>query len=282
MDRRRFAPTALELEARQLLSTLGKLTGSAATDTANANSFQARAVRIENLPRLFNSVQNQAVKRFLPADTVMNIQNDLRSIEGQLHIPSADSKLAFEKTLRSALRQPTLSRTEALTLTHAFTDILASAGATDAQIYNFQFDTTDLLSSDAKGVMPTTLATDDVSILFQTAVAVGRPLYAPSAPTLLPASDTGIKGDHITTIRQPFLTGSYEPNATIQIVDGSGNVLGTTTTNATTGQYSVQFASPLPDGKFKFRVRATIENASSEPSPTITLKITSKPVGKSK
>lgn len=280
MDRRRFAPTAAELETRQLLSTLGKLGSTTSTETANANSFQARAVRIENLPRLFRSVQNQSVKRFLPADTIVNIQNDLRAIEGQLHAPSADSKLAFEKTLRSTIRHPTLSRDDVLTLTHAFTNILASAGATDSQIYNFQFDTTDLLSADSRGVLPTTLATDDVSILFQTAMAVGRPLHPPAAPTLLPADDTGAKGDHITTVRQPFLTGTYEPGATIQILDASGHVLGTTTANAVSGQYSVRFDEPLPDGKFKFAVRGIIERAFSAPSPTVTLKISSRVAGK--
>ena len=38
MDRRRFAPTAAELETRQLLSTLGKLGSTTSTETANANS----------------------------------------------------------------------------------------------------------------------------------------------------------------------------------------------------------------------------------------------------
>src|SRR5206468_2115028 len=77
----------------------------------------------------------------------------------------------------------------------------------------------------------------------------------PAAPTLLPADDSGTKGDGLTNARQPRLTGTAEPGATVQLLDAAGNVLGVTTA-ASGGAYTVSPAAPLADGAYALRVRA--------------------------
>ena len=54
------------------------------------------------------------------------------------------------------------------------------------------------------------------------------PPTAPGSSTLSPSSDTGPPGDGITSNRQPTLTGTAEASSTVQLLDGSGNVLGST------------------------------------------------------
>ena len=78
---------------------------------------------------------------------------------------------------------------------------------------------------------------------------------APSTPNLLPADDSGVKGDLTTNVRQPHLIGTAVAGTTVQIVTSGGSVLGTTTA-AAGGSYSVAFASPLSDGIYPIRVSA--------------------------
>jgi hypothetical protein len=46
---------------------------------------------------------------------------------------------------------------------------------------------------------------------------------------LLPADDSGLKGDAITNINQPRLIGTSVAGNTIQIVDASGAIIGSST-----------------------------------------------------
>jgi hypothetical protein len=82
------------------------------------------------------------------------------------------------------------------------------------------------------------------------------PPLAPSTPTLLPADDTGTLGDGITTVKQPHLIGTAEANATLKLVDTTGDVLGSTVVSAT-GAYSVVPTNPLATGDYVLHVTAT-------------------------
>jgi hypothetical protein len=73
------------------------------------------------------------------------------------------------------------------------------------------------------------------------------PPVAPPAPGLLAADDSGVPGDGITNVKQPHLTGSVEPFATVQLFDGTGKMVGTASTSAS-GTYTIQLPAPLPDG----------------------------------
>ncbi len=69
---------------------------------------------------------------------------------------------------------------------------------------------------------------------------------APSAPAALvlnPADDSGVKGDNITNVKQPRLTGTADGNALMQLLDSFGDVLGATTT-AANGSYTFTGSRP--------------------------------------
>src|SRR5581483_2378828 len=75
----------------------------------------------------------------------------------------------------------------------------------------------------------------------------------PAAPALAAADDSGTKGDGITNITLPHLTGTVEPSATVQLVNGAGTVISTTTAQST-GAYSVTPATALSDGAYSLSV----------------------------
>src|SRR5579864_4315959 len=103
------------------------------------------------------------------------------------------------------------------------------------------------------------------------------PPAAPALPALLASDDTGVKGDGITSVKQPHLVGSAEAGALIQIINASNTVLGAATV-APDSSYSVQLASPLNDGTYFLRVRAQdVAGNLGNASPAFTLTIDSTP-----
>ena len=81
------------------------------------------------------------------------------------------------------------------------------------------------------------------------------PPPAPAAPTLLPADDSGVKGDGLTNVTRPRMTRIAAANATIQLLNASGTVLGSTT-SAADGTYTVAPSAALADGSYAFSTRA--------------------------
>src|SRR5262249_3316721 len=77
---------------------------------------------------------------------------------------------------------------------------------------------------------------------------------APTGPTLLAADDSGAKGDGITNVRQPHLTGTAAPGATVQLLS-AGVAIGTATAGAD-GSYTVQPSAALGDGAYSLQTRA--------------------------
>jgi subtilisin-like proprotein convertase family protein len=86
----------------------------------------------------------------------------------------------------------------------------------------------------------------------------------PTTPTvaLLPADDSGVKGDDITNVRQPHLFGTTDPGLTVNLIDQFGDVSGTpgkvlnTTIADGSGNYLIQFPAPLADGTYRVEVQA--------------------------
>lgn len=160
---------------------------------------------------------------------------------------------------RSVESEATVSVQGAAALRSTFGTALSQAGASPTQVTNLQNDMDGLVDLDSNAQSPTLVAANDYALILQTALGVGRPIRTPSVPSLSQADDTGIKGDHITSVLQPHLVGTYDPSTTMSIIDQSGNVLGSAAV-ATNGQYSVQFAKPLTDGTYFVRVQATDQN----------------------
>jgi subtilisin-like proprotein convertase family protein len=99
------------------------------------------------------------------------------------------------------------------------------------------------------------------------------PPPAPAAPQLDPKSDSGVLGDNITNVTQPFLDGSAEPNGEIQLIDSAGNVIGTASI-AANGTYTVQPQTVLSNGTYSLRVQdEDVAGNVSQPSAPLILTI---------
>ena len=96
----------------------------------------------------------------------------------------------------------------------------------------------------------------------------------PAVPTfsVLPADDTGLVGDGITSVRRPHLMGTTEPRAKVELLDSAGVVRATTFADSKTGAFSLQPPLDLADGKYTYQARATdlagqrVDQLAAEPS----------------
>ena len=99
----------------------------------------------------------------------------------------------------------------------------------------------------------------------------------PAYPTLLAADDSGTKGDSITNVRQPHLTGTAAAGALVQIINASNVVLGSAIA-AADGSYSVLLTSPLSDASYSLRAQVLDAAGNvSIPSAASTLTILANP-----
>ena len=95
----------------------------------------------------------------------------------------------------------------------------------------------------------------------------------PSTPVLMPADDSGVQGDNLTNVNKPRLTGTATAGTTVQIVNGSGTVLGSAAVGSN-GNYTVAFTNAIPDGAITVQTRIMNGNSvASNPSGALTLTI---------
>src|SRR5260370_5659621 len=83
----------------------------------------------------------------------------------------------------------------------------------------------------------------------------------PSAPVLDPASDTGIKGDNITSNTKPFLdvtttVAGFEVNSSLSLLR-DGTVVAQTPYNVTSGVVKIQDPGPVPFGTHVYKTFLT-------------------------
>jgi hypothetical protein len=292
MDRRRFKPSTEGLEHRALLASL--FGGSSANQNVLISiedlpdTFKLKVQRIEHLPFY---LRQEHPDRYLSPETMKQLKIDMLAIAGQLHAPGTAVVDAFNRELRHAFPYKTLSPTNAKLLSHTFGSVLARAGATDTETANLQRDLNQMALVDSLSPNPTSLASDDYSLVLQTALAVGRPIKTPAAPSLALKDGINLKNGAggITRKHDPTLVGTYLvgaavvdhkekiPTTSIQIIDDNQIILGTTVITTTTGVYRVTLSPSLPDGVYKVHARAADNTGHiSPPSPTYRLKIISK------
>ena len=101
---------------------------------------------------------------------------------------------------------------------------------------------------------------------------------APTTPTLFSADDSGVLGDGMTNVKQPRLTGTAAPGATVQILNASNVIIATATADPTTGAYTVKPSSILADGVYLLHAIAIdVAGNVSASSATLGLTIDSAP-----
>jgi hypothetical protein len=277
MDRRRFAPKAENLEGRQLLSFFGNTNKFNPYNTTAYAVEIVRSMRIDRLPGYLESVQPG---RVASRDVVTSLQNDLHAIETQL-TPAPSAVLnQFNQDLRSTLPHATLSADDVNLLDRDFGNILSSSGASPQVTTQFQSDMNDLARGDVNQNTPAKLASNDFALVSQMVQGIGVPMRAPAAPALLPADTLPPRRDQITAKSQPRVYGTYDLGTTVQIIDESGNVLGSASV-PTTGRYVVTIATPLSPGTYTLRSRAVnnLNGNLSYPSAPLTITVVTPPQG---
>jgi len=109
-------------------------------------------------------------------------------------------------------------------------------------------------------------------------VTMVAPPATPSAPTLLPADDSGTKGDGITDDASPSLTGTASAGAMVQLLNAQDDVIGTTTADGS-GKYVIAIpGSPLAPGNYPYSVETVDQYGdASNPSAPYSLTIVGPP-----
>jgi hypothetical protein len=121
--------------------------------------------------------------------------------------------------------------------------------------WHFQVPVSQPLS---EGYHPLTVSSSDLAgNTTITVLPVTIDTTPPATPTIVidPISDTGIKGDNITSVTMPTYTGTTEPGASVVLTDGL-MVVGSTLADAS-GNFRVTVSSPLSNGLHHLIVNAT-------------------------
>jgi hypothetical protein len=226
MDRRRFVPSTEDLEGRQLQAALfGQHAQPAAAQATNtADTITMKQTRIEHLPFYLQSFDPQ---RSLPSVIITQLQADLNLLVAELHKSSPDALSAFNGAVRDTLPHTSLSSADAHGLNHTFGVALAHAGATSQEVASLQNDMNALAKVDANSSNSVLLATNDYSLVLQTALGVGQPIRTPAAPTLQAKELVKKVGViEITRTNPPTLVGTYPVGPTMLIINAAGQVVG--------------------------------------------------------
>jgi Ca2+-binding RTX toxin-like protein len=94
---------------------------------------------------------------------------------------------------------------------------------------------------------------------------VNQPPAAPTGLALDAASDSGVKGDGITSIAKITVTGVAEHGASVSVYDGA-TLVGSSVADATTGAFSFTTTSALADGAHSLTARAATSAGQSPDS----------------
>ncbi len=288
MDRRtrRYVPSSEGLEGRQLLSTATALNplGTTVTNPYSnappgtqidgsapvADTIEAKLQHIQNYPFFIGKLNRDGA---VPQPTVGNIQNDLKTLIGQLHPGDTNTTRAFNLDLRADQKTYHITQGEAQALNRDFGAVLQAAGANPQVTADLQAQMNQLVQYATTQSNPSIVARNDYAITLELALGTGRPLLAPVKPRLAPGSLNGaVNKIDVTKVAQPSLSGTYAANVNIQIVDANNTVFGTATTD-TNGKYTVKFTNSLPNGTYTVRVRADDLGYLSPPSKTYTFTV---------
>ncbi len=143
--------------------------------------------------------------------------------------------------------------------------VSSSATLTDAT-YTIAFRLVDVAGN-------TSLTGPSLALTILTAIPA-----TPLAPVLLPADDTGIKGDSITVVRKPRLIGNALAGQTVDLLDAGGTLLASTTLGAGSSAYTLQW--PNNSGVTTVNVRTRVTDVAgnvSAMSPVASIKIIAVP-----
>ncbi len=181
MNRRRFVPGTEAFEGRTLMASSGinNLFGIQLNTNLNVPiTYQQKALRINHLPYYLEKI---SPGRFLPKPELKDIQATLFDIMDGIHKPTQLALNYYNTQLRSVVPKQSINATMIDRLDHAFGVVLTAAQTPPNQITNLKVPLFKLTSQvDTASIMPVVLASNDWTLVLETALAVGRPMPPPS------------------------------------------------------------------------------------------------------
>ena len=259
MDRRRFVPASEGLEQRALLPTttpnLANIFGFQVSTNLNVPiTFEQKELRVEHLPYYLGKIRPG---RFLPEAELKEIKSDLFQFISQLHKPATAALNNFNYGLRPLFSKQSITAAEVNTLNNNFGSVLTAATASPSVVNSLKSAVFQLATQvNTASPQPAFLATNDYSLILQTALSIGRPMPSPIIPKI--AKNQGIQAgtNHIKTpLKHPALVGTYHFHTHIQVITPSGEVVGLTNVRRN-NSYKVLITPPLSPGTYDFRIRA--------------------------
>ena len=274
--------TDLDLVTGVVDPTTGRANGAGAPNLLLASTYGRGAYGIRLAPIVFeNLLQVSPVSATLPSG-LQDVLTATPTITG-FSQQSAFGNLTNLK-LVDLSNLTDLELTDSAKVANAIATKVIGTGTTDA-FGRFSLDVT-AGSFKFNGVKRVGVIAVDASgtqgnlaqIVFQLDdPALGPPLppssVVPAAPTnlvLLAADDSGTKGDNITNVLRPRITGVTEPNILVEIVDAGGNVLATASA-AADGTFTIRQPTDLASGPNTIRIRG---RNSTGPGPVSTIVVT--------
>ena len=107
-------------------------------------------------------------------------------------------------------------------------------------------------------------------------ITIVAPSTTPKVPTLTlaPGSDTGVKGDGITSAHTLTFTGVADPGVTVNLYSASGTLLGTATASPG-GAYSITLYTNLLNGTYSYQAEAvnSLSVSSGKSTPALQVKV---------
>jgi hypothetical protein len=277
MDRRRFVPASEGLERRALLtsstSNLGNVFGFQLTTNVNIPiTYEQKQLRADRLPFYLEHI---LPGRYLPQAEMQSISADLTQLISRIEKPPTAALNQFNYGLRPIVSKLSINAADANALNHNFGSVLTAASASPSVVASLQSTVYKLATQvDTASPQPAFLATNDYSLILQTALAIGRPMPSPILPKI--AKNQGVQADsnHIkTTFKHPSLVGTYHFHTHIEVVTPGGVVVGLTNVRKN-NSYKVVITPPLSPGVYQFRIRAYDDGGNlSRPSRLFEIKV---------
>ncbi len=263
MDRRRFIPGAESLEGRKLLTvpaytspSLNSLFGfQLYSQLYLPITYQQKSLRIDRLPFYLGQITPN--NRYLPVAETSQIQKGLYNLMDSISKPPTSALNHYNYELRKIVSKQSLNSSDIHLLNYAFTAVMRATKAPAESITELNSALFRLVSQiDTASAQPVTLASNDYTLVLQTALGVGRPMPPPSLPRI--AKNEGLQANlhHIKTpLKHPSLVGSYHYHTVMQLVSPSGVVYGEANVNKN-NNFRDRVEPALPVGVYKFQLRA--------------------------
>jgi hypothetical protein len=174
-----------------------------------------------------------------------------------IHRPPPKALDNYNYQLRKVVSKQSLTPGDIGLLNHGFGAVLASAQTPSTSIQTMKSSLYSLTSQiDTASVQPVTLATNDYSLVLQTALAIGRPMPPPQLPKIKRNQGIQAGPQHIKTpLSRPTLVGTYHFHTIIQIVTPAGVVVGQENVHKN-NNFKVQITTPQTVGVHEFQLRA--------------------------